>query len=354
MHFISAKEAAAKWKISQRRVATLCSENRVAGATFVGKQWIIPSDAEKPTDLRTLRYAKPQSTALKPFVKWAGGKGQLVDELMRFFPTDGKRTFTKYAEPMVGGGALLFSMLSRYRFEQIYIGDINAELINTYTVIKHDVDSLIEKLTKMQATFLPMGSDGRKSYYYAARDTFNGLSLNCENALEKAAHFIFLNKTCFNGLYRVNRKGRFNVPMGTYIKPTICDERNLRNASAALQNVTIACGDYATAKAFIDENTFVYFDPPYRPISETSAFTSYNADTFDDAAQIRLARFIDEINAQGAKFILSNSDPQNARPDDTFFEELYKAYRIEKVEATRMINSNSQRRGKIRELIIHN
>ena len=354
LSFMGAKEAAERWNISQRRVAILCSENRVAGAMFVGKQWIIPCDAEKPVDLRTVRYEKQHVVELKPFVKWVGGKGQLIDELEKFLPKEGEKVLSKYAEPFVGGGALLFSVLSKYDFEQVYISDINAELVNAYNVIKNSVDPLIATLMEMQTTFLPMNDDGRKYYYYTMRDRFNHTPLNAETSVEKAALFIFLNKTCFNGLYRVNRKGQFNVPMGAYKNPTICDESNLRNISDALQNVTIVCGDYTLSKDFIDRDTFVYLDPPYRPISETSAFTSYNADAFDDAEQIRLAKFIDEINATGAKIVLSNSDPQNVNPDDRFFEELYRAYSIDKVEATRMINSRSEGRGKINELIIHN
>ena len=192
-------------------------------------------------------------------------------------------------------------------------GDINAGLINAYRVIKNDVDSLVARLSEMQRRFLPMDENGRKECYYAARETFNRLALSEENAVEKAALFIFLNKTCFNGLYRVNRKGQFNVPMGAYKNPCICDEDNLRNVSNALQNVEIVCGDYSLSARVIDEKTFVYLDPPYRPISETSAFMSYNADAFDDNEQIRLARFIDEMNKAGAKIVLSNSDP-NCEP----------------------------------------
>ena len=155
-------------------------------------------------------------------------------------------------------------------------------------------------------------------------------------------------------LYRVNRKGQFNVPMGAYKNPCICDEDNLRNVSNALQNVEIVCGDYSLSKCVIDEESFVYLDPPYRPISETSGFTSYNTDVFDDNEQIRLAQFINEINETGAKIVLSNSDPQNINEEDTFFEDLYKSYKINKVEANRMINSKSDGRGKIKELLICN
>jgi DNA adenine methylase len=352
LSFMSAKEAAEKWDISQRRVATLCSENRISGAMMVGNMWIIPSTSEKPVDLRTTRYDK-KNVELKPFVKWVGGKGQLVGEIEKYIPTNGSN-FTKYCEPMVGGGALLFNILSKYDYEEIYISDSNAELINAYNVIKNNVQSLIEKLSEMELTFLPMNDNGRKYYFYAARDKFNSLKLTEDTSIEKAALFIFLNKTCFNGLYRVNKKGQFNVPMGAYKNPTICDEDNLRNISEALQNVEIVCGDYTLAKNFIDSNTFVYIDPPYRPISQTSAFTSYTADMFDDNEQIRLAKFIDEINAVGAKIVLSNSDPKNVNPNDNFFEDLYRAYIVNKVEATRMINSKSDCRGKIKELLICN
>lgn len=354
LSYMSAKEAAEKWNISQRRVSVLCSEQRIEGAMMVGNMWIIPSTAEKPIDKRTVRCEKEHVISLKPFVKWVGGKGQLIDELEKMLPNDGEKVLTKYCEPMVGGGALFFNVLSKYNFEQLYISDINAELINAYQVIKSNVDSLIEKLQEMQLLFLPMDENGRKFYYYSMRDKFNSTQLSDATAVEKAAYFIFLNKTCFNGLYRVNRKGQFNVPMGAYKNPMICDEENLRNINNVLQNVTIVCGDYSLSKQFIDNDTFVYIDPPYRPISDTSGFTSYNTDTFDDNEQIRLAKFIDEINASGAKIVLSNSDPKNVNPDDTFFDELYKSYQIRRVSAARMINSKADSRGKINELIICN
>ncbi len=354
LSFMSAKEAAEKWNISQRRVAILCGEKRINGAMMVGNMWIIPSTAKKPLDKRTIRYEKAKVFDLKPFVKWVGGKGQLVEQLEKYIPMDGERVLTKYAEPFVGGGALLFNILSKYNFESLYIGDTNTELINAYNVVKNNVDDLIVRLTEMQLTYVPMDENGRKYYYYNARDRFNDLQISTETCVEKATLFIFLNKTCFNGLYRVNKKGQFNVPMGAYKNPTICDELNLRNVSEALQNVTIVCGDYTLAKDFIDQNTFVYLDPPYRPISTTAGFTAYNVDCFDDNEQIRLAKFIDEINGKGAKIMLSNSDPQNINPDDMFFEELYSAYTINKVEAIRAINSKGDSRGKIRELLICN
>jgi len=354
LSFISAKEAAEKWDISQRRVAILCSENRIDGAMMVGNMWIIPSNAEKPIDKRTIRYERATKIELKPFLKWVGGKTQLINEIEKFLPADGEQILTKYAEPMVGGGALLFSILSKYYFEELYISDINPELINAYTVVRDNVDSLVSKLSEMQAIFLPMNENGRKYFYYNARDKFNALQLSKETAVEKAALFVFLNKTCFNGLYRVNKKGQFNVPMGAYKNPTICDENNLRNISQALQNVKIVCGDYTLSESFIDKDTFVYLDPPYRPISETSAFTAYNTDSFDDNEQIRLSKFIERIDKVGAKIVLSNSDPKNVNPDDMFFDDLYKSFKIHRVEATRAINSKAEKRGKISELLIHN
>ncbi len=304
LSYMSAKEAAEKWNISQRRVAILCGEKRIDGAMMVGNMWIIPSDAEKPMDKRTVRYEREHQITLKPFVKWVGGKGQLIDELEKLLPANGEKALSKYCEPMVGGGALLFNVLSKYDFAELYISDINPELINAYNVIKKNVIELISRLQEMQMVFLPMDGNGRKFYYYSIRDKFNSVKLADETAIEKASYFIFLNKTCFNGLYRVNRNGQFNVPMGAYKNPMICDEENLLNISKVLQNVTIVCGDYTLSKDFIDRDTFVYLDPPYRPISGTSAFTSYNADAFDDAEQIRLAKFIDEINATGAKIVL--------------------------------------------------
>ena len=354
LSYISAKEAAEKWNISQRRVSVLASENRIKGAMMVGNMWIIPSNAEKPIDKRTVRYEKSKSITLKPFVKWVGGKSQLVEQIEKLLPTGGENRLTKYAEPMVGGGALFFSVLSKYNFEELYISDINDELINAYQTVKNDVDNLIAKLNEMQMLFLPMDENGRKYFYYTVRERFNATALNEETATEKAAQFIFLNKTCFNGLYRVNRKGQFNVTMGAYKNPTICDDENLRNIHEALKNVTIVCGDYSLSKSFIDRDTFVYIDPPYRPISETSGFTSYNSDVFDDNEQIRLSEFIDEINLSGAKIVLSNSDPKNVNEEDNFFDDLYKNYKINRVEASRAINSKGDKRGKINELLICN
>ena len=355
MEFMSAREAANKWGISQRRVAILCSEQRIAEATMVGNMWIIPSTAEKPIDARSTRYNKTEGKAVKPFLKWAGGKGQLIKEIEQYYPFEnGKKT--QEAEPFVGGGAVLFDILSRYDLKEVYISDINAELINTYRMIRDDIDALIEMLYAMQSDFIPLDTDNRKAYYMQKRERFNDLKINGDENIniEKAALMIFLNKTCFNGLFRVNKKGLFNVPMGTYKKPMICDENNLRAASEKLQKVKIVCGDYKKSDDFIDENTFVYFDPPYRPITDTASFTAYTENLFNDDAQIELARFVDEMDKKGAKIVVSNSDPKNSNADDNFFDNIYSAHKIKRIEATRMINCNSEARGKIKELLISN
>lgn len=355
MEFMSAREAADKWGISQRRVAVLCSEQRIKEATMVGNMWIIPSSAEKPIDARSTRYNRTEEKAVKPFLKWAGGKGQLLKEIECYY-TFTNSHITKYAEPFVGGGAVLFDILSRYDLDEVYISDINAELINTYQIIRDDVNALIEMLYAIQNDFIPLDTDNRKAYYVQKRKRFNDLKIyeNENINIEKAALMIFLNKTCFNGLYRVNKKGLFNVPMGAYKNPMICDEKNLRAVSNKLQRVAIVCGDYRKSADFIDENTFVYFDPPYRPITDTASFTAYTENLFNDEEQIELAQFVDEMDKKGAKIVISNSDPKNSNKDDDFFDSIYPEYKIKRVDAARMINCQAQARGKIKELLISN
>lgn len=355
MEYMSAREAASKWGISQRRVAILCAEQRIEEATMVGNMWIIPTTAEKPIDARSLRYIKKDEKKVKPFLKWAGGKGQLLSAIEKYYPFE-KSKITKYAEPFVGGGAVLFDILSRYELEEVYISDINAELINTYRIIRDDIDELIFLLKVMQSKFVPLDTEHRKAYYFCNRERFNDLKVNGDESIniEKAALMIFLNKTCFNGLFRVNKKGLFNVPMGSYKNPLICDEINLRAVSEKIQKITIVCGDYRKSADFIDKNTFVYFDPPYRPITDTASFTAYTENLFNDEEQIELARFVDEMHKKGAKLVISNSDPKNSKEEDDFFDKLYSTHKIKRVEATRMINSNSEARGKIKELLISN
>ncbi len=297
-----------------------------------------------------------KKTQLRPFVKWAGGKGQLITIIRNTYPKDLGVKTNKYAEPFVGGGAVLFDILSNYDLDSIYISDINPELINVYRIIRDNVNELSCLLSVMQNEYLPINNEERKQYYYRIRERFNNLKIGGgeDICIEKAALFVFLNRTCFNGLYRVNRKGLFNVPMGAYKNPRICDTDNLKNISLSLQKVKIVCGDYKDSFDFIDQNTFVYFDPPYRPITETANFTSYTEDLFDDNAQIELAKYVGLLDKKGAKVVVSNSDPKNHDVEDDFFDDLYKKHRINRVQANRMINCNAESRGKISELLIAN
>ena len=289
---------------------------------------------------------------VKPFIKWAGGKSQLLNDIRAKYP----EKIDKYCEPFVGGGAVLLDVLANCQPKEVLINDINAELANTYSQIKNSVDELIEMLSEMQETFWAKNDNDRKVMYLAKRECFNDLKVNGDEQinLEKAALFIFLNKTCFNGLYRVNRKGLFNVPIGSYKKPPICDAENLRLISGLLKNVQIKCGDYSECADFIDENTFVYIDPPYRPLTATASFTSYSENEFGDKQQIELGKFVDEISAKGAKVLISNSDPKNSDESDSFFDDLYSSYTIMRVSAKRMINSTATGRGSVNELLICN
>lgn len=356
MGLMAARDVAIKWNISQRRVAILCSEGRIAGAQRVSNMWVIPDDAEKPVDGRSLRYTKKKLITVKPFIKWAGGKGQLLTDIRKIYPDDLGKNIKKYAEPFVGGGAVLFDILSTYELDEVFICDINAKLMNTYRMIRDDVSGLLGLLFALQDAYLPLDEDDRKLFYYKKRDRFNELKVNGDSMinLESAALFIFLNRTCFNGLYRVNRKNLFNVPIGSYKKPLICDANNLRSISNVLKKVTIVSGDYKESAEFIDKHTFVYFDPPYRPLNLTSSFTAYTEDEFDDGAQIELAEYVQQLNDKGAFVVVSNSDPKNVNPNDNFFDELYSRQKVNRVVATRIINSNADSRGKIRELLICN
>ncbi|WP_304178928.1 DpnII family type II restriction endonuclease [Leptotrichia trevisanii] len=290
---------------------------------------------------------------VKPFLKWVGGKGQLIDKIEKFYPFDNK--INKYAEPFIGGGAVLFDILNKFELEKIYISDVNIELLNCYKVIKEKVQKLVDKLKVFENEFLVKDKEDRKIYYYEKREQFNKLKLeNNSEEVKRAALMIFLNRTCFNGLYRVNKKGLFNVPMGDYKNPKICDEENLINISEKLKNVDIIYGDYKKSYDFIDENTFVYFDPPYRPLNQTSLFTSYTEYTFEDKEQIELSEYFKLLNKKGAKLLLSNSDPKNENIEDSFFDDLYKEFDINRIEASRVINSDGGKRGKITEILVNN
>ena len=255
-------------------------------------------------------------------------------------------------EPFVGGGAVIFWILQAYpNIERAVINDINEELICTYRVIKTDVEALISKLTAIQDEYIPLNAGARKDFFMGKRALFNTKKTS---PLETAALFIFLNRTCFNGLYRVNSKGEFNVPHGKYANPRICDTDNLLACSEVLQKVEILCGDFAETGRYAGPDTLFYFDPPYKPITETSSFTSYAKERFNDAEQIRLRDFCDHISNNKALFVASNSDPKEVNPKEDFFDTIYDHFIIKRVSAARMINSDASGRGAISELIISN
>lgn len=289
----------------------------------------------------------------RPFIKWVGGKTQLLDEVCKSLPRDfATRRHITYVEPFVGGGAVMFWILQAYpNIERAVINDINPELICTYRVIKEDAESLISALLRIQAEYLPLSSESRKDYYMRKRALFNTKPIN---PVETAALFIFLNRTCFNGLYRVNSKGAFNVPHGKYANPRICDEENIRSASRVLQKVEILCGDFAQTGDYAGSNTLYYFDPPYKPLTDTSSFTSYAKGGFDDSEQIRLRDFCNRISEAGSMFVASNSDPKDLNSEEKFFDDIYQHFTIKRVSASRMINSDSSARGAISELMISN
>lgn len=354
IQYMSAREAAEKWNISQRRVSILCSEGRIAGVAMLGNMWLIPRIAENPVDARMKRNTTPEKKSARPFIKWAGGKGQLLEVLKANLPNGMGTTITKYAEPFVGGGALLFSLLNEYSFEEVYINDNNKELINAFNVIKNNHKALIDILQVMQEEYTKCDVAPQQEYYYQQRDKFNSLVLCEDTEIIKAALFIFLNKTCFNGLYRVNKAGKFNVPAGKYKNPLICDKENIINISQKLENVIIRSCDYHDVENFADTNTFIYFDPPYRPLNITSAFTSYTETEFNDDDQIRLAQLYKKLSMRGVKVLLSNSDPHNVNYEDNFFDELYAPFDIQRITAVRMINSKAEKRGNVTELLIKN
>lgn len=292
---------------------------------------------------------------VKPFVKWAGGKGSLISQLKNFYPFELENgVIEKYVEPFVGGGAVLIDILQKYDVKDVYAFDINKDLINCYNVIKNDVETLIQELSKKENEYIKLENNDRQTYFYDIRNEYNSYELETELSTKRASEFIFLNRTCFNGLYRVNKNGKFNVPCGKYKNPTICDSKNLRNLSKLIQKVTFIYGDYKKSEVYIDNKTFVYFDPPYRPLTATSAFTSYAKEDFSEENQKELAKYYRELNVKNAKLMLSNSNPKNVNNEDVFFENIYNGFNINEVFAKRMINANSKGRGAISKLLITN
>ena len=262
-----------------------------------------------------------------PIVKWVGGKRQLMFELLKNMPAN----YNRYFEPFIGGGALFFELQPKNG----YISDMNEELINLYSVVRDDVDGLTEDLGKHEVS---------KEYFLNIRNIDRTEMFLRLSDIERASRFIYLNRTCFNGLYRVNSQGQFNVPFGNYSNPRIIDENNLRNCSELLKNTEIKVADFSEILTKVQKSDFVYFDPPYVPLDDTSSFTSYTKAGFDIDMQFKLRDVCDELDSMGVKFMLSNSDTK-------LVNELYSNYEIKKVFASRAVNANADGRGKITEVL---
>ena len=294
----------------------------------------------------------------KPFLKWAGGKGQLIPQIETFLPKELNISgrITKYFEPFLGGGAVFFWVTNLYEFEEVYLYEANHAIGMCYRTVKENAIRLVKELRDLEEEYFSLSDTSRETFFYDRREEYNSLfRLKSKNkVVRRSALLIFLNKTCFNGLYRVNSQGEFNVPFCRYKNPTICDKENLYAVSRALQNAQIVYGDFELCLEHVDSRSFVYFDPPYRPISKTANFNSYAKDTFDDDEQRRLKKVFDKLDKRDAFVMLSNSDPKNIDPNDNFFDDLYKGYPIERLKATRMINCNADKRGEIKEILVMN
>lgn len=290
----------------------------------------------------------------KPFIKWVGGKSQLIEQLDKQLPADFDNwKNVTYIEPFVGGGAMLFYMLQRYpNIKHAVINDINPDLITCYKTVRDNPQQLIKSLRDIENSYRSLQTEEeRKNFFMTVRNQYNEKNLD---SIENTTKFIFLNRTCFNGLYRVNKKGLFNVPFGKYANPTICDSDTINKDSELLQRVEIVAGDFEDTFKYAKGNTLFYFDPPYRPLSDTSSFNDYTKEDFNDEEQVRLKKYCDKINKAGLKFMLSNSDCKGKNEEDNFFDILYRNYQIERVWASRSINSNPTKRGKLTEILVHN
>lgn len=316
-----------------------------------------------------MKHAENQLNFSRPFLKWAGGKTQLLEQIMDRLPQNikdarvngSKGVINKYFEPFVGGGAVFFCLSNYFTINHVFLGDTNKDLILTYNIIKYKPYDLIEKLKNLSIDYKinNSSSEDRKKMFCCKRDEFNkihnidsyGLS---DEHINVAALMIFLNKTCFNGLYRVNKNNEFNVPFANPKNPLICDEKNILEVSKKLKGVELFIGDYSKSIVGMDKNSFVYLDPPYRPINGKKSFEGYSKSDFNDDNQEELAKFCKKIDNIGAKFILSNSDPWNYDKNDMFFDDLYNDFNVKRIYAKRFINSKGNKRGPITELLVSN
>ncbi|MCH7676297.1 DNA adenine methylase [candidate division KSB1 bacterium] len=297
----------------------------------------------------------------QPFLKWAGGKTQHIKKFQKFYPAELKNgKIKRYFEPFLGSGAVFFDVAQKYKIDSALLCDINEELILTYLVIQRDVDKLLEYLLRYKKSYLKLDTEKQKEFYYELRTNYNLQRFNIdykkysENWIPRAAQLIFMNKTCYNGLFRMNSKGEFNSPVGRYKNPKIFDEENLQKISELLQMAEVCKLHFADIKSKARKSSFVYFDPPYRPLNRTASFTSYSTFQFNDPQQIELANLFKALDKKQAKLMLSNSDPKNEDPSDNFFDELYEDYHLYRIKANRMINSKKDKRGKINEILVLN
>lgn len=311
--------------------------------------------------LSHLERPEERQVTAAPVLKWAGGKGQLLPVLRERFPSQlASGEVHTYAEPFVGGGAVFFDLIQAYpHLERVFLYDVNQELVILYTVLRDDPDALINELGRLSDAYASLDAEEREQFFYGTRKIYNDRreELTVERYdpgwAVRAAQTMFLNRTCFNGLFRVNSKGEFNVPFGRYANPLILNEERLTAASRVLQMAEVRLADFSAVAEIADEQTFIYYDPPYRPISNTASFNAYMKSSFNDDEQERLATHFRMLDGRGVLQLLSNSDPTN-HGDDPYFDELYAGFTIERVQANRMINSKASKRGAIRELLIHN
>jgi DNA adenine methylase len=298
----------------------------------------------------------------KPFIKWAGGKSQLLRQIREYYPEALRQgELRRYAEPFLGGGAIFLDVAQTFTLESTYLSDINPELVLVYRVVQEAPSDLVDLLEEHARKYTSLDGEQRERYFYETRDAYNEQLAGMDfvvfshDWVVRAANMIFLNKTCYNGLYRVNSRGSFNVPFGRYRRPSISDPDNIMRTSRLLDKATIVNEPFTACESFASGGSFVYFDPPYRPLNQTSSFTSYSKDGFSDRDQTRLAEFFAHLDREyDSKLMLSNSDPKNTDPHDEFFDELYAPYSIRRVLANRMINSKGAKRGKITELLVTN
>ena len=286
---------------------------------------------------------------VKPFLSWAGGKVRLLPELRKLYPA----VMKKYCEPFIGGVQYCLTFLANCHPDEVLVNDINPDLINLYCHVRDCPDDLIDSLSRMQEEYFAAEFERKRELFELHKREFNGCFGELDD-FRRAVLFLYLNKTCFNGLYRVNRSGDFNTSWGKHTHRLICDEVLLRQISSLLRDVRFLCGSYDGCEDFIDADTFTYLDPPYRPISQTASFANYAKNGFDDADQTALAAFVHRIAAKGGTFILSNSDPKNSDPNDNFFDDLYRDFTIRRVHMYRMISCKPSSRKGVSELLIFN